>query len=181
MERTRLELNRARRAKIKAVAERVVQQLTSTANAWHNSATIPAEDKTEDAKTVALRYFALAYPDDWVLAEGHADKHLDGDEPAELEIQELLAVMVPGTEPLQAAMELVRTAGPQDVTAERESTNPLRITFTVQLGRVARAFERTDGGRDLNPKAHHSIAGVIERSDYIRITIFHIGPGYGVN
>lgn len=152
------------------VARLAVQRL-----ARHGAARVPAADLTDDPVTVALRYFADAYPDDWVLADG-ADRHLDGDTDGDREIQAILAALAPGGAPLRQAIALITSAGAEDVRAERESTRPLRIRFSVGLGRRARAHDDPP----LNPKKHHSVAGTIFRSDYTRISVHHIGPGYGV-
>ncbi|GAA4416893.1 hypothetical protein GCM10023148_14430 [Actinokineospora soli] len=142
----------------------------------HSDEAIPAEDLTDDPVAVVLRYFDQANRDDWVLVDG-ADKHLDGDEDGEREIRAIVEALAPGNDTLQQVIDLVSTAAPGDVRAVRESNRPLRIRFSVDLGRRARAHRETY----LNPKKHHSVAGVVFRSDYIKISVHHIGPGYGVN
>jgi hypothetical protein len=159
------------------VAERVarlaVQRLRGIR---HSDVAIPGEDVTDDPVAVVLRYVAQANRDDWVLGDG-ADKHLDGDTDGDREIQAILAALAPGQDTLQQAIDLITSADAGDIKAERESDNPLRIRFSVGLGRRARAHHRPR----LNPSKYHSIAGVVYRKDYIRISVHHIGPGYGLN
>lgn len=159
------------------VAGRVAQlALARLRGIRHSDEAIPAEDRTDDPAAVVLRYVDQANRDDWVLVDG-ADKHLDGDTEGDREIQAILAALAPGDDTLQQAIDLITSADAADVRAERVSDTPLRIRFSVDLGRRARAHQ----GTYLNPRKHHSVAGTVFRGDYIRISVHHIGPGYGVN